>query len=258
MAASENLAMLGIAAFASFFIQRYATAYFFGSFLTPFTIFFTQYILYQIWAIIIYPRFVSPLRHLPAPPGGFFLGQTRQVMREPSGMPARQWIETMPNDGLIKYSIWFRERLLITNPQALGEVLVTKNYDFIKPQQLRNGLGRLLGVGILLAEGDEHKLQRKNLMPAFAFRHIKDLYPVFWQKSREMTEEIAKAAASTEKKETVSQNEEAENAPKHAPGAVEVNDFSSRATLDIIGLCGMVRYPAYNHCLTTSYIVMRH
>ncbi len=47
----------------------------------------------------------------------------------------------------------------MTNPKALGEVLVQRNYDFIKPERLRNGLGRLLGVGILLAEGDEHKVQ---------------------------------------------------------------------------------------------------
>ena len=169
------------------------------------------------------------------------MGQTKEVMREPSGMPARKWIEEMPNDGLIKYSIWFRERLLVTNPQALGEVLVTKNYDFVKPQQLRNGLGRLLGVGILLAEGDEHKIQRKNLMPAFAFRHIKDLYPVFWQKSREMTEEIAKASSNPEKHEQFKlvEDEEVASAPQHAPGAIEVSNFSSRATLDIIGLCGM-------------------
>lgn len=49
-------------------------------------------------------------------------------------------------------------RLLVISPQALSEVLTTKSYDFIKPQQLRNGLGRVLGIGILLAEGDEHKV----------------------------------------------------------------------------------------------------
>lgn len=66
--------------------------------------------------------------------------------------------------------MWGTPRLLPTTPQTLGEVLVQKNYDFIKPPQFRLSLGRLLGVGILLAEGDEHKRQRKALMPAFAFR----------------------------------------------------------------------------------------
>jgi len=27
-------------------------------------------------------------------------------------------------------------------------------------------------------------------MPAFAFRHIKDLYPTFWSKSRELVEAL--------------------------------------------------------------------
>jgi hypothetical protein len=65
----------------------------------------------------------------------------------------------VPNDGVLYYRWLFNEpRVLITNPKALGEVLVQRNYDFIKPSRIRVGLGRLLGVGILLAEGDEHKV----------------------------------------------------------------------------------------------------
>ena len=65
----------------------------------------------------------------------------------------------MPNDGVLYYRWLFNEsRVLITSPKALGEVLVQRNYEFIKPERIRNGLGRLLGVGILLAEGDEHKV----------------------------------------------------------------------------------------------------
>ena len=74
-------------------------------------------------------------------------------------MPMRRWIDEVPNEGLICYRMVFnQERIFITNARALGEVLVQKNYDFIKPTQLRAGLGRILGVGILLAEGDEHKV----------------------------------------------------------------------------------------------------
>lgn len=65
----------------------------------------------------------------------------------------------MPNDGVIYYRSLFNEpRVLVSNPKALGEVLVQRSYDFVKPERLRNGLGRLLGVGVLLAEGDEHKV----------------------------------------------------------------------------------------------------
>ena len=46
----------------------------------------------------------------------------------------------------------------MTSPKTLAEVLVHKNYDFIKPKLLVGGVRRILGVGVLLAEGDEHKV----------------------------------------------------------------------------------------------------
>lgn len=87
-------------------------------------------------------------------------GQFKRISAEPTGEPQRGWINNIPNEGLIYYTTLFnQERLLPTSPQALTEVLTTKSYDYIKPLQLRNGLGRVLGIGILLAEGDEHKVE---------------------------------------------------------------------------------------------------
>ncbi|KAI9745454.1 MAG: hypothetical protein M1818_000988 [Claussenomyces sp. TS43310] len=155
----------------------------------------------------------------------------------PSGMDNGA-VNSVPNDGMIRYlGILNSERLLITSPKALNEVLTTKSYEFIKPAQIAQGIGQLLGVGVLLAEGEEHKFQRKHLMPAFAFRHIKDLYPVFWAKSKEaalaMTEDI-KANAGKPKEL------DAEKGPIAADQAImEAGSWASRATLDIIGVAGM-------------------
>lgn len=150
-------------------------------------------------------------------------------------------INSIPNNGLIRYlAIFNQERLMPTSAQALKEVLVTKSYDFAKPAEFRTGIGRLLGIGLFLAEGDEHKHQRKNLLPAFAFRHVKDLVPIFWDMSRQgariMESEIRVAAAQ----------------PHHPPGegekslgpntaALEIGDWASRITLDIIGVTGLGR-----------------
>lgn len=91
--------------------------------------------------------------------GSFWNGQFKRISAEPTGEPHKDWINNIPNEGLIYYTTILNEgRLLVTSPQALSEVLTIKSYDFIKPQTLRNGLGRILGVGILLAEGDEHKV----------------------------------------------------------------------------------------------------
>lgn len=71
----------------------------------------------------------------------------------------RRWNNEIPNNGLLYYRFLMNaERILVTGTKALGEVLVQKSYDFIKPTQFRAGLGELLGIGILLAEGEEHKV----------------------------------------------------------------------------------------------------
>ena len=84
----------------------------------------------------------------------------RTILREPSGVPQQRWINEVPNEGLIHYQNYGNEsRLMPTSPKAIAEVLVQKSYEFVKPAQIRLGIGRILGVGVLLAEGDEHKVK---------------------------------------------------------------------------------------------------
>lgn len=74
-------------------------------------------------------------------------------------MPLQEWINEVPNNGLIRYRMRFnKEEVLVVNPKGLSEVLVQKSYEFAKPYRLRKGLGRILGVGLIIAEGEEHKV----------------------------------------------------------------------------------------------------
>lgn len=133
-------------------------------------------------------------------------------------------IKAVPHHGrgLIRYrTVLNAERLLVVSPAALTEVLTTKCYHFKKPRFVREQLRQVLGVGILLVEGDEHRAQRKTLQPAFAFRHVKDLYAVMW--------DVAREAASCMTGQTSSQGQ----------AVVNIADWASRATLDIIGIAGM-------------------
>ncbi|PNP50101.1 hypothetical protein THARTR1_09090 [Trichoderma harzianum] len=183
------------------------------------------FVVHGIWSMFVYPFWFSPLRHLPTAPGGhWLLGHGKKILAAKPAVLFREWALNMPNDGLIRY-YWLlnHERLLITSPKALAEVLVTNNYAFQKPENVRSMLGRVLGYGVLLAEGDEHKRQRRNLMPAFAFRHIKDLYPVFWDKAREVVQ-----AMTTE-------------CGKLGEAEFEAGEWASRVTLDIIGVAGLGR-----------------
>jgi cytochrome P450 len=210
----------------SFILNKFAPQYsvLHSYLMTAASIFSAICLVYYVYAVVIWPRFFSPMRHLPMPSGGsFFNGQFAAITKDASGIPLRRWINDIPNDGLIRYLHLFNhERLMVTSPKGLAEVLVTKSYDFVKPELLRSGIGAILGIGILFAEGDEHKVQRKNLMPAFSFRHIKELYPIFWSKSREMVGAI-----------------EAELQIIKPNTSQEMGEWASRATLDIIGVAGL-------------------
>jgi cytochrome P450 len=101
-------------------------------------------------------------------------------MQKHNGEPYRQWLHSTPNEGLIRFRVLMNEeRVLLTSPRALREVLVTKAYVFEKLEKPQSLFRALLGNGLLAAEGEEHQAQRKAIAPAFSFRHIKDLYPVF-------------------------------------------------------------------------------
>lgn len=219
----------------TFAIVRFAPQYsILSSYAATFLVFLIVGVLgYIVYSAIIYPRYLSPLRHLPHAPGGSLInGHFSRIMNEPAGTPHKEWIAQMPNEGLIVYGGFLNEeRILIVSPQALGEVLTTNSYEYIKPALVRNGLGRVLGTGLILAEGDEHKAQRKSLMPAFAFRHIKDLYPVFWKKSCELVDALMATLDA--------QSKEASEDGSSDPSVVEIGGWSSRAALDIIGTAGL-------------------
>ena len=91
--------------------------------------------------------------------GSFLLGHRLLLFKEPSGHLYRTWQREIPNDGIIRYfDVFNTETILPLSSKALAEVLVHKAYDFIKPPQLTAGIGQIIGIGIFLAEGDEHKV----------------------------------------------------------------------------------------------------
>lgn len=69
-----------------------------------------------------------------------------------------------------------------------------------------------------------HKKQRKQLNPAFAFRHVKDLYPIFWALSTSLVRTI-----------------EAQRDTETMVAVIEPNDWASRSTLDALGRAGLGR-----------------
>ncbi|KAG0317035.1 hypothetical protein BGZ99_006542 [Dissophora globulifera] len=186
----------------------------------------SSYIFYRTYLL---PNFLSPLRHIPGPPNRSkynkyrlpFLGNFPDIIKEEAGVPHREWIEKY--GGLVRYlGIFCRERLLLADPKAIQHVFGTNSYRYHKPTRVITILGQILGKGVLLAEGDAHKKQRKMLNPAFGHKHIKEMVSIMVGPSKtlgKMWEDL------------VSQSEN---------GSVEfdITTDLGRATLDIIGLAG--------------------
>lgn len=224
-------------AVASLLLARHAPEYsppIVWTFLGLYSVLLTSVFMYRT---VLYPRFFSPIRHIPTPKGAhWLLGHFPDIFRYPTGNPQLRWVEELSNnDGLIRYiGLFGGERIMPCNAKTLSEVLHHKSYHFIKPPFMRQSIGNVLGLrGLLFAEGDEHRHQRKLLLPAFSHSHIKNLVPTFWSISRDLTESISSIVAAAE----------------NGVPVIEMGRWCSLATLDIIGRAGF----GYEfHALETS------
>ncbi|KAI9711926.1 MAG: hypothetical protein M1828_001768 [Chrysothrix sp. TS-e1954] len=118
-----------------------------------------------------------------------------------------------------------RPRLLVTTPEGLQDVLNTHAYDYEKEDRARRFLSRILGHGLIVVEGKEHKLQRKSVAPAFHGKHIRDLVPLFWRKAIDFTNAVSLEMVGAK-----------DPTSKLKTGVVEISALAQRITLDIIGL----------------------
>jgi len=79
-------------------------------------------------------------------------------------------------------------------------------------------------------------------MPAFAFRHVKDLYPVFWRKASESVQILTDHIHAEAAKEAAPQDaEKAGDGAEKDTATLEIGDWASRLTLDVIGVAGLGR-----------------
>ncbi|PLB48551.1 putative cytochrome P450 monooxygenase [Aspergillus steynii IBT 23096] len=187
-------------------------------------------VLLGIWNVLIYPIFVTPLRHLPTLGGN--LNHFRILLDEPRGRLPLEWMKTIPNEGLIHFRDFLnRSHLLVTNHQALLDIMSTHTYDFEKPWRARDFLARIIGFGLILSEGGTHKKQRKALTPSFHVKNIRALYSLMWEKTGLLMDELEKEMRLSPMEGAMSDRE----------GKIEMSVWASRLTLDIIGPAAMGR-----------------
>ncbi|KAA1472366.1 cytochrome P450 [Dentipellis sp. KUC8613] len=120
-----------------------------------------------IYRVVLYPRYLSPLRHVPGPPlGSVITGQFLNIIQSEAGMLQRDWVKQYGPAVRAVGPVGI-ERVMLLSPEAMHKVLVSDWMDFLK-----NILGIVAGYGLLTVTGNEHKQMRRAMNPAFSIPNL--------------------------------------------------------------------------------------
>ncbi|WP_240501893.1 cytochrome P450 [Bacillus sp. MUM 13] len=103
------------------------------------------------------------------PKGRLFTGNLRDFQEDPLG-----FLSSLPKEygEAAKFRFGpFQNIYLVTNPELIKQVLVTKQKSFVKSRDFK-ALKPVLGEGLLTSEKDFHMRQRRLIQPAFKKSHI--------------------------------------------------------------------------------------
>ncbi|GBB94345.1 hypothetical protein RclHR1_02340002 [Rhizophagus clarus] len=160
------------------------------------------------------------IRKIPGPPSDNPISGnlTSLITRESDGFiePQLKWVRKYGN--IVKYNGLFNNLIIfVADPKIIQEITLSKTYEFVKPYN-KSAIA-LLGNGLLFAEGEVHKRQRKMMNPAFAHSSIKEMVPTFTRVTSVLKSLI-------------------ENDINQGKSYINFTPYISKTTLDIIGLVG--------------------
>ncbi|KAF8195296.1 cytochrome P450 [Mycena galopus ATCC 62051] len=141
------------------------------------------YVLYEALRVL-YQEYTSPLRNVPGPQSDhWFMGNRPGLLKNidgQEGLWTAQYGRTVRINSLLGFG-----QLYTTDTKAVQHILSNSTL-YEKPAEGRYFLGRVVGPGVLVVEGDEHKKQRKILNPAFGPAQLRVLTEIFVEKSRQL------------------------------------------------------------------------
>ncbi|KAJ7706974.1 cytochrome P450 [Mycena rosella] len=113
--------------------------------------------------------------------------------------------------------------IVFADPKAINHLYSKETYGYVQTPESQRAIERLIGRGILWAEGDSHKRRasRRTLNPAFGPASIKNLTPIFFESAFKATSAWDSMLESS------------------SDGVIiEVQNWMNHISLDTIGLAG--------------------
>ncbi|KAF0542333.1 cytochrome P450 [Gigaspora margarita] len=173
-----------------------------------------------LYKCYIYPLYLSPLRKIPGPPvGNFILGHYTTFLKNGLGDALTHLAKQY--GGIVRYhDLLNKPYILISDSKLVQKILVNHPYDYVRSFVNENVAKEMFGEGILLANGDTHKRQRKMMNPSFSFVYVKEMVPTFVQAGHKL-KDIWMEQIGNRKEERIT-----------------ITTLIPKITLDIIGLVG--------------------
>ncbi|KAH9855328.1 cytochrome P450 [Lenzites betulinus] len=140
-------------------------------------------VLYFVWGflLLLFRQAGSPLRHLPGPPSAsLFMGNLEDLHDQENTNLVARWARDYGTVFVYRGFMGGR-RLMLVDPVAVNYVM-SRGYDYPKPDFVRDSLASMASgyEGLLTADGEMHRKQRKILsIPRELVRSIA-LFPAFW------------------------------------------------------------------------------
>lgn len=164
--------------------------------------------------------YMSPLGDIPGPPSPSFLyGNMHEIQNSEASIVREQWVDMY--GPTLKYKGWLNvDRLYTLDTRAIHHVLTHSN-DYPKMELSRYFLTQVTGHGLIVAEGDLHRKQRRVMNPAFGPTQIRGVTKIFVDKAHQLR------ALWTATLELTG-----------GPARIDVLSGLTKVTLDVIGLAG--------------------
>ncbi|OCH87337.1 cytochrome P450 [Obba rivulosa] len=187
---------------------------------------------YVLYLVLIEPRF-NPLRRLPGPPSHGLFGHHMALVMDPSRSPRvhEAFVKQYGRNVRIRGILPWDQRLFTLDPVALGHVM-KNSMIYEKPWQSRRLITGLIGCGMLAAEGQVHKRQRRVATPAFSIQNMRELVPLVFSKGSRLRDRWSNMIT------TIAVKDASDSAQSEHGLRIDVCHWVSRATFDVIGSAG--------------------
>ncbi|OAX33612.1 cytochrome P450 [Rhizopogon vinicolor AM-OR11-026] len=192
----------------------------------PVSAFHTACILAALWALVKVlraARWRMKTTQLRGPPStSIIYGVSRDLVASTkSGAMYEHWAEEYG----VAYNIptvLGRSAIVLCDPKAIAHFYARDTWTYVHTPLALTSLENLIGRGLLWAQGESHRRQRKSLTPAFSNAAIRRLTSVFYDSAYK-----AKSAWDA-----------AMESSKEGTAVVEVQNWMNHVALDTIGIAG--------------------